>query len=589
MGKSAIKVLSILAILLIIIPTAIAKQGKMKLLAVKETETGYEGSAADLLLEIKPGSGRVFLDTYPLTKLDTQISTRFGKQIACDYLDVSCDKNDFIYTITADTSIIGGPSAGAAITVLTVALLSNLPIDEQTSVTGTINSGGLIGPVGGLKEKIDAGAKAGLKKILIPKGERHLKQENNKTIDLIEYSKSYGIEIIEVSNIADAIYHFTGTRLKEVEDSLTIDKGYATTMKTVATKLCTRSELLKRAFKNLPNESKRDYEDAVKLKEKADKAFSLDQHYTAASYCFGSNVKYSYIDLLSKNLTKTHLLDTINKIRTEIKNQTDVIAAREIRTITDLESYMVVRERLVEADESLDLAWKNINNTKLAVSNLAYANERLKSAESWATFFDNRGREFKINSELIKKSCIEKLAEAEERFQYMALFFPTSLTNTKKDIDYAKKYFDDKDYALCLFKANKAKASVDVVISVLGVDEENVDNVLKEKLEAVKKNIVKEETKRIFPIIGYSYYEYASNLQDDDKFSALLYSEYALELSSLDLYFEQKKSAIGPQINNQVVIAFATGLLIGIAAFWIVHRRRREKKKVVISLHRGLK
>ncbi len=587
--KSTVKLMLIIAISLFIIPTVIAKQGKMKLLAVKETENGYEGSAADLLLEIKPGSSRVFLDTYPFTKLDTQISTRFGKQIACDYLDVSCDKNDFFYTITADTSIIGGPSAGAAITVLTVAMLSNLPIDEQTSVTGTINSGGLIGPVGGLKEKIDSGAKAGLKKILIPKGERYLKQEANKTLDLVEYGKSYGIEIIEVSNIADAIYHFTGTRLKEIEDSLKIDKEYADTMKTVASELCSRSESLKRAFKNISNESNNDYEDAVKLKEKADKALSLDQYYTAASYCFGSNVKYSYVDLLAKNLTKTQLLDIISKMRVEIKNQTDTIAVRQIRTITDLESYMIVRERLVEADESLDLATKSLNNTKLAVSNLAYAAERLNSAESWSTFFDNRGREFKINDELIKKSCVEKLGEAEERFQYMALFFPASLTNTKKEIDYAKKYFEDKDYALCLFKANKAKASVDVVISVLGVEEDNVNNVLKEKLEAVKKNIIKEENKRIFPIIGYSYYEYASNLQDDDKFSALLYSEYALELSSLDLYFEQKKPPVSIQISSPVVIAFASGLLLGIIAFWIVHRRKKEKKKVVISLHRGLK
>ncbi len=599
--KKSIIALLISLTLLFLIPITVATQGNMKLLAVKETEDGYEGSVADLFLEIKQGSGRVFLDTYPLIKLDTQISTRFGKQIACDFLDISCDKSDFIYTITADTSIIGGPSAGASITVLTVALLSNIPIDKHTTVTGTINSGGLIGPIGGLKEKIDAGAKGGLKKILIPKGERYLKQENNTT-DLVEYGKQYGVEIIEVSNIADAIYHFSGIRLKELDGNLKIDKEYANTMKRVASDLCTNSESLKKSLKNISNESSRDYEEAIKLKEKADKAFALDQYYTSASYCFGSNVKYSYINLLEKNLSKMQLIETINKIKAEVKDHTENIRAGEIRTITDLESYMVVKERLVEAEESLEQAWKSVNNSKASASNIAYAAERLKSAESWSLFFDNRGREFKINNDLIKKSCTEKLGEAEERFQYMAIFFPTSLTasltSTKKEIDYAKKYFEEKDYPLCLFKANKAKASVDVVLSIIGVEESNIKNVIAEKLEAVKKNIVKEENKHIFPIIGYSYYEYANNLQDDDKFSALLYSEYALELSILDLYFEQKKSAIDWQIALQInqlksrapiFIAFSSGLLVGILSFWLVNRRKKEKRKLVINVHRGKK
>ena len=42
---------------LLLVPNVIARQGHMKLLAVKETETGYEGGIADLYLEIKPGSG----------------------------------------------------------------------------------------------------------------------------------------------------------------------------------------------------------------------------------------------------------------------------------------------------------------------------------------------------------------------------------------------------------------------------------------------------------------------------------------------------------------------------------------------------
>jgi len=150
---------------------AYAQSGHMKLLAVSDTQDGEVGGIADLYLEINSGTGRVFLETFPLTKVDTQISTRLAKEIACDFADIDCSKYDFFYTITADSPIIAGPSAGAAITILTFSLIKNVDFKEDVAITGTINSGGLVGPVGGLKAKIEAASKDGIKKALIPLGE----------------------------------------------------------------------------------------------------------------------------------------------------------------------------------------------------------------------------------------------------------------------------------------------------------------------------------------------------------------------------------------------------------------------------------
>src|SRR3989338_167888 len=183
------RLILVLFILLLIAPSIYAKQGHLKLLAVKETETGYEGAIADLYLEIKDGSGRVFFDTFPLAKVDTQISARFAKDIACSYIDRDCSIYDFIYTIRADSPIIAGPSAGSAITLLTLSLLDGFKLDESISITGTINSGGIIGPVGGIKEKIDAAKEAGLRKVLIPEGERFIK-EDRKVIERITIIKN---------------------------------------------------------------------------------------------------------------------------------------------------------------------------------------------------------------------------------------------------------------------------------------------------------------------------------------------------------------------------------------------------------------
>lgn len=148
-----------------------SQNSHIKLLAVSEDELGNEkGQVVDLYLEVYPGQGRVFIDSYPLTKLDTQVSTRFANRFACDYANVDCSKIDFIYTIRSNSPIIGGPSASAAIAALTIAKLTNSHINESVALTGTLNSGGIIGEVGGVKNKILAAKNAGINIVLIPKG-----------------------------------------------------------------------------------------------------------------------------------------------------------------------------------------------------------------------------------------------------------------------------------------------------------------------------------------------------------------------------------------------------------------------------------
>ncbi len=94
-------------ILLLLIPKITATTGHMKLLAVVDP-VNEKGAIADLYLTIKEGEGRVFLDTSPLTKIDTQMSTRIAKEIACDFLEFDCEQKDFFYTIRSISPIIGG-------------------------------------------------------------------------------------------------------------------------------------------------------------------------------------------------------------------------------------------------------------------------------------------------------------------------------------------------------------------------------------------------------------------------------------------------------------------------------------------------
>ena len=572
----------------LLVPTILAKQGHMKLLAVKETETGYEGGIADLFLEIKPGSGRVFLETFPLTRTDTQMSTRFAKAIACDTIEKDCDDVDFFYTITADSAIIAGPSAGSSIAILTVAMVENLELNEDFAITGTINSGGLIGPVGGLKAKIEAAKKAGLKKVFIPSGEV-IARIDNTTTDLKNLSKGLGIEIVEISTLSEAVKEFTGKEIKQQFKNIEISEEYTNTMKSLAKELCDRSNKLKTSIINLnyPVNVTALKENAQNLTNKGRTAFEKQTFYSSASYCFGANVEYSTLLLLSKNLSKEEAIKEVERLKKEIADFRNKVESKEKKTITDLEAYIVVKERLAEAEESAGQALEILNRTnktERAARTLAYASERINSAYSWATFLGKKGKTFNLNKDVLKKSCQSKISEADERKQYVELYFPDSLDSIKKDIGRANAELEKGNYELCLSTASKAKADVDIILSVFGVDNSQFQNIVERKLEIVKNNIAKEASKGIFPILGYSYYEYANSLKDSDLLSALLYSEYALELGNLDIYFKEtdkKKKSIDVNIDRNLLSIFLIGVLVGIIAVSLIKRKSAKTVKKI--------
>jgi len=152
-SMNACPILLAASLFLVAIPPSGAQSGHIQLLTVAETPNGEVGGLADLYLDVRPGSGAIFIDSYPLTRIDTQISTRYANEIACDLIQEDCTKYDFFYTIRASSSVVGGPSAGAPIAALTASVLGGLALAKDTIMTGTITSGGVIGPVAGVPKR----------------------------------------------------------------------------------------------------------------------------------------------------------------------------------------------------------------------------------------------------------------------------------------------------------------------------------------------------------------------------------------------------------------------------------------------------
>ncbi|MCR4336143.1 MAG: hypothetical protein NUV57_06460 [archaeon] len=184
---------------------AIIEKDSLNIYAVT---TQGEGLVADLTLEIEPGTGKIWSAVTPLVGTTTQNAERTAVQVAKNFYS-NINKYDYKFTISSIASVVEGPSAGAAMTLLTVSMLTDKKIPNNVSITGTINSDGTIGPVGGVFEKTKEAANTGKKLFLIPRGEaiQTIKLDDGvRSVNLLEYGpETWGINVAEVGSIEDAM------------------------------------------------------------------------------------------------------------------------------------------------------------------------------------------------------------------------------------------------------------------------------------------------------------------------------------------------------------------------------------------------
>ena len=91
-----------------------------------------------------------------------------------------------------------GPSAGVAMVTSIVSVLTGIPVRKDVAMTGEITLRGRVLPIGGLKEKLLAALRGGLKTVLIPK-------DNEKDLAEIPDNVKRGLNIVPVSTADDVL------------------------------------------------------------------------------------------------------------------------------------------------------------------------------------------------------------------------------------------------------------------------------------------------------------------------------------------------------------------------------------------------
>ncbi len=576
----------IIALIVFLLPQNNERVGSIILLTVSKLNGSLTGGTASITLLIKPGSGRVFIDTFPATQLDTQISTRFAKEVACNFVNKDCSYYDFFYIIRADSSIVGGPSAGGAISALTAALLDGKSVRSDVAMTGTINAGGIIGAVGGLKQKILAAQDAGLKEVVIPKWDfdyddlffnnsRNLSHDGvsdhndsmNHSIgdnrippgfkdELLsdDFLNNLSIRVIRVSRLDEALTVITGNNFSRFNDDVKKPRSYELLMSSVADKICERARLIEDQLpESLKSFNVSLYNYSKFFEKNAFKAKSEGNYYSQASYCFSAGLKLRQLQL--SNFSDDKLRELKNKVLKSIVKKKEEIMNKSYDSLSDLQTTGIVVSRL---EEAYDILTRSDN---ISSSSIAYAVERYNSAVAWSSFYSLPSKKVLVSNNL-KRACEVKLGEAEEREDYLRIMLGNYLFSRNDLLLRARDYYSNGDFALCLFTASKAKAEIDAVISSLTVPESDYKDFVNEKLLIANRIISREAGEGRFPLMGYSYFEYARSLLDDDPYTASLFASYSLELSDLRNYFPPENNFF-EKIRIRVLSDFFRGFLIG--------------------------
>ncbi|MBK5566317.1 endopeptidase La [Ensifer sp. SSB1] len=110
------------------------------------------------------------------------------------------DKRDIHVHVPEGATPKDGPSAGVAMATTIVSIMTGIPISKDVAMTGEITLRGRVLPIGGLKEKLLAALRGGIKKVLIP-------EENAKDLAEIPDNVKNALEIIPVSRMGEVLEH----------------------------------------------------------------------------------------------------------------------------------------------------------------------------------------------------------------------------------------------------------------------------------------------------------------------------------------------------------------------------------------------
>ncbi|MFZ1989852.1 MAG: endopeptidase La, partial [Alphaproteobacteria bacterium] len=176
------------------------------------TEVG--GEILQIESVMLPGRGRMQttgkLGDVMKESIDAARSFVRSKAVSYGIKPTTFDKKDIHVHVPEGATPKDGPSAGVAMCVSIVSVLTGIPVKANIAMTGEVTLRGRVLPIGGLKEKLLAALRGGITTVLIP-------QENEKDLAEIPDNVKKGLTIIPVSTVEEVLKNALVRPLQAIE------------------------------------------------------------------------------------------------------------------------------------------------------------------------------------------------------------------------------------------------------------------------------------------------------------------------------------------------------------------------------------
>jgi uncharacterized protein len=579
--------------------------------AVQRTPSGLEGVLSYITVVTQKGSGHIYIDTWPLAEVDIQGSARLAVQVACEVVQKDYRQYDFFITVRSDSPIIGGPSAGGAITVAVIASLEGWNIGSDVVMSGTINPDETVGPVGGLFQKAQAASEVA-HTFLVPEGqttivveEQKITQEGpfsiintvQKEVDLVEEGKKMGVTVEEVYDIREAVYYFTGKRIEppsiEGEPIKTgFMKGYA---EEELEKIEEEYTTVEYDVELYTGEYKEDLQNLlVSAKDNIDHAhetFDTGEYYTSMSASFVAGLYIRYARNLLLYFQDEPVEEIFSEVDTRINQLSQEIKSEAPQGMTSLQCIAAAQNRIYEASQYYQRAQEQKSYFDY-IQYASYAQIRAESAEFWLELARKYQKGDEIPQDVIKNAASSMISTAELSLVYASSILPSSdlLTEAQTRLETAQNEFVKGAYCASLFSAVESKVHGEVALLTYATNQSVITQRVERAEERASAAIEESRNRGVEPVLSVSYYELAESFSSATR--SLIYLGYAEETASIYRYIESQPIIVGetqvpetapptepPELPEGTktmlengLLLVGVGILIGICISWIVVR-----------------
>jgi len=549
----------------------VVREVSMYLLAVGGSGGSYQGVATRLKVSLIPGDGSVYLSIEPLSELDMQSSLKMASLIAGFISGFELSNYSVLVRIQSNTPIVGGPSAGAALTTALLALFTNGTLNESVVVTGMIMPDTLVGPVGGIPEKLEAAASVGAKLMVIPAGQRiSVSLKTGSPVDVVEAGKKLGVTVVEASTIYDVLEYFgvsvslpesanTSLETKVTNAFKSITDGYRTEYdllySNVSSELSRYSSSLRRA--GVRDDVANFLDSSRSSALRGEEAYNSGNYYAAASDYFGALV-YVWaakfiIDMIVRERSWSDILGFVSD---EVSNTSDyfssLVSGLESGSvgISSLSVLVELAGRVYESQTYLRQLSSVRRPTVNDVYEAAYTYMRARSVRGWGVVYEVlKGPELSVDVSSLRVGTQVLLSFSQASVTYLQ-----SLLGSSVGVSELTNYLSTAESFLSRGGLNNTLVSLNLALrasSLASIEthlsfEANISLLLSRLSSAARQYVGLAESLGVKPVVSLVYLERGLSLTGVDDRGAAYFLDQAILNSIWYLILSRSRVSLSP-------------------------------------------